>query len=250
VPGKRLPASIPLLAGIGGMVVVLVLVGLVLRGTVFSGDTAAVAAALAEAEKLASTGKLEEAITLLQHTEAEGEEANRLNQRALEYTRQLRAKNRSGPAAAGEARKALIEGRRLKAMLLVREGLAKVPGDPELVAVENEIVAYSPAYVALADAVASRKWESVRASAARILERYPGEEEAERHWRAATFNAAVAALRGYQVAAAHRLLQELQSKGDDPEVKRLTEMAGSYLSRPVDPRYQIFVGTIALRPLE
>ena len=249
-PGRRLPVSIPLLAGIGGMVVVLVLVGLVLRGTVFSGNAAAVAAALTEAERLVGEGKLQDAITLLQNTEAEGEEANQLNQRALEYTRQLRAKSRSGPAPASEARKALAEGRRLRAMQLVREGLAKVPGDPELVAVADEIAAYSPAYGPLSDAAAGRKWEAARAHAAQILERHPGDAEADRHWRTATFNSAVVALRGYQVAAAHRLLQELQSRGDDPEVGRLTEMAGSYLSRPVDPRYQIFVGTIELRRLE
>ena len=249
-PGKRLPVSIPLLAGIGGMVVVLVLAGLVLRGTVFSGDAAAVAAALAEADALVSQGKLEEAITLLQNTEAEGEEANQLNQRALEYTRQLRTRNKPAQSQISEARKALDEGKRLKAFQLARDGLAKVPGDPELVALQDEIAAYSQAIGPLADAVAGNKWESARMSAAQILERHPGDAEAARLWQAATFNAAVAALRGYQVAAAQRLLLELGSKGDDPEVRRLTEMAGSYLSRPVDPRYQIFVGTIALRPVE
>jgi len=249
-PGRRLPVSIPLLAGIGGMVVVLALVGLLLRGTVFSSDAAAAAAALAEADRLVAAGKLQEAITLLQNTEAEGEEANQLNQRSLELTRQLRARSKTVASSAGDARKALAAGERLKALRLVGEGLAKVPGDPELVAVRDEVVAYAPAYRALAEAIAARKWESARLSAAEILERHPGDPEAASHWRAATFNAAVAALRTYQVAAAHRLLLELQSKGDDPEVKRLAEMAGSYLSRPVDPRYQIFVGTIELRSFE
>ena len=249
-PGRRLPVSIPLLAGIGGMVVVLVLVGLALRGTVFSGGAAAVAAALAEAENLAAAGKLQEAATLLQNTEAEGEEANQLNQRALEYTRQLRARAKAPVSPAGDARKALGEGRRLKALQLVREGLAKIPGDPDLVALQDEITAFSPAYPTLADAVAGKKWDLVRGAASDLLERHPGDAEGERLWNAATFNAAVAALRSYQVAAAHRLLIELQRKGDDVEVKRLVELAGSYLSRPVDPRYQIFVGTIETRPVE
>jgi tetratricopeptide (TPR) repeat protein len=249
-PARRLPVSVPLIAGIGGMVVVLVLVGLVLRGTVFSGNAAAVAAALAEAEKLAAAGKLQEAVTLLQATEAEGEEANQLNQKALEYTRQLRAKARAPVSTAGDARKALAEGRRLKALQLAREGLARIPGDPELVALSDEVLAYSPAFATIADAVAGRKWDLVRAAAADVLARHSGDAEAERLWRAATFNAAVTALRAYQVAAAHRLLLELQARGDDVEVRRLVELAGSYLSRPVDPRYQIFVGTIETRPVE
>jgi tetratricopeptide (TPR) repeat protein len=249
-PDRRLPVSIPLLAGIGGMVAVLVLAGLVLRGTVFSGGAAAVAAALAEAQTLAAQGKLQEAITLLQNTEAEGEEANQLNQKALEYTRQLRAKSKPAVSQSSAARIALDEGKRLKALQLARDGLAKVPGDPELVALQEEITSYSQGFGQLADAIAGGRWESARVCATQILERHPGDPEAERLRQAATFNAAVAALRAYQVAAAHRLLLELGGKGDDPEVKRLTEMAGSYLSRPVDPRYQIFVGTIALRPVE
>ncbi len=248
--GRRLPVSIPLVAGIGGMVVVLVLVGLVLRGRVFSGDAAAVAAALAEAEKLAVAGKLQEAVTLLQTTEAEGEEANQLNQKALEYTRQLRAKAKAPVSTAVDGRKALAEGKRLKALQLAREGLARVPGDPELVALRDEVLAYSPAFATITDAAAGKKWDLVRAAAGEVLERHPDDAEAERLWRAATFNAAVAALRAYQVAAAHRLLIELEKRGDDVEVRRLVELAGSYLSRPVDPRYQIFVGTIEMRPLE
>jgi tetratricopeptide (TPR) repeat protein len=249
-PGRRLPVSVPLVAGIGGMVVVLVLMGLVLRGTVFSGGAAAVAAALAEAEKLAAAGKLQEAVTLLQTTDAEGEEANQLNQKALEYTRQLRAKAKTPISTAVDARKALADGKRLRALQLAREGLARVPGDPELVALRDEVLAYSPAFATIADAAAGKKWDLVRAAAAEVVDRHPGDAEAERLWRAATFNAAVAALRAYQVAAAHRLLVELEKRGDDVEVRRLVELAGSYLSRPVDPRYQIFVGTIETRPLE
>ena len=248
--GRRLPVSIPLVAGIGGMVVVLVLAGLLLRGTVFSGGGAEVTAALAEAEALAAQGKLEEAVTLLQNTQAEGEDANRLGQQALEYTRALRARAKPSASPAAAARQAFAEGRRLRALQLAREGLAKLPGDPELVALRGEIDAFSPAYGPLADAAAAGRWDMVRMNSAQLLERHPGDPEAERVWQAATFNAAVAALRSYQVGPAHRLFLELGSKGDDPEVRRLAEMAGSYLSRPVDPRYEIFVKAIALRALE
>ncbi len=251
-PGKRLPVSIPLLLGIGGMVLVLVFVGLLLRGTVFSGGAQAVTGAIAEADRLAAAGKLQEAITLLQNTEAEGEAANQLNQKALEYARQLKARARPALplAAAAAARRAIGEGKRVKASQVLREGLSKVPGDPDLVMIQNEIGDYSPAIGQLSEAVAARKWETVRTLAAQVLKAHPNDAEADGLWRVATFNAGVTALRGYQVAIAHDLLRELASKGDDPEVKRLVELAASYLSRPVDPRYQIFVSTIELRSAE
>jgi tetratricopeptide (TPR) repeat protein len=248
--GRRLPVSIPLVAAIGGMVLVLVFVGLLLRGTVFSGGAQAVADAIAEADRLAGAGKLQEAITLLQNTEAEGEAANQLNQKALDLARQLRTRNKPAPpAAAAEARSAIAQGKRVKAYQLVREGLAKVPGDPELTQVETDLGNYSPALGALAEAAAAGKWESVKTLAAQVLDRHPTDADADRLWRAATFNAAVVALRSYQVASAHRLLLELAAKGDDPEVKRLVELSASYLARPVDPRYQIFVSSIELRPI-
>jgi hypothetical protein len=249
--GRRLPVSIPLLGAIGGMVLVLVFVGLLLRGTVFSGGAQAAAAAIAEAERLAAAGKLDAAIALLQNTEAEGEAANQLNQKALEYTRALRAKSKPAPPpVAAEARRAIAEGQRVKAYRTVHDALGKVPGDPELVTIENELADYSQAIAPLAGAVAARKWDSVKVFAAQVLERHPTDAEASGLWRAGTFNAAVTALRGYQVASAHQQLLELQKKGDDPEVKRLVELSASYLSRPVDPRYQIFVSEIKLRPLE
>ncbi len=250
-PGKRLPVSIPLLAGIGGMVLVLVFVGLLLRGTVFSGGAQAAANAIAEAERLAAAGRFQEAISLLQNTDAEGEAANQLNQKALEYARLLKAKGRPvPPSVAAEARRAIGDGRRVKAFQVVHEGLARIPGDPELVLIGNELTDYSPAIAPLADAVAGKKWEAIKTLAAQVLERHPTDAEAQRLWRGATFNAGVAALRSYQVASAHGLLRELAGKGDDPEVKRLVELSASYLSRPVDPRYQIFVSTIELRPIE
>jgi len=243
--------SVPLLAAIGGMVLVLVFVGLLLRGTVFSGGDQAASNAIAEADRLARAGRLQEAVTLLQNTEAEGEAANRLNQKALEYARQLKAKSRpaSLPAAA-EARRTIAAGSHLKAYQTLQEGLAKVPGDPELELLVNEIAEYSPAIPPLAVAVRDKKWDQVSTLANQVLDRHPADAEADRLWRVATFNGAVAALRGYQVASAHRLLLQLAAKGDDPEVKRLVELSSSYLSRPVDPRYQIFVATIELRPIE
>jgi hypothetical protein len=72
----------------------------------------------------------------------------------LEYQHKLKAKAAPKPVADGKAvREALAAGRRVKAMQLVRESLAKVPGDPELTSLQSEITTYAPVIPALADAV-------------------------------------------------------------------------------------------------
>jgi len=52
------------------------------------------------------------------------------------------------------------------------------------------------------------------------------------------------------VAQGHDLLVQLSIVSPDPETMRLKDLAKSYLSRPADPRYQIFVTNIELRTLE
>jgi hypothetical protein len=83
-----------------------------------------------------------------------------------------------------------------------------------------------------------------------VLKEHPGDTEAQRIWSVATFNAAVLQLRKYQVAQGHDLLEQLAIASPDPEALRLKDLAKSYLSRPADPRYQIFVTNVELRTLE
>ncbi|MBZ5587585.1 MAG: hypothetical protein LAO05_03410 [Acidobacteriia bacterium] len=247
--------SLPL-AWIGVGVGILVLVGaaaLFLRGKVFSGGGAAVTEAMAEAEQLAKQGRVQEAVQLLQSLQgqAEGEQANRVNQRVLEYQHRLKAKAAPKPVADGKVvREALAAGRRVKAMQLVRESLAKVPGDPELTSLQSEITTYAPVIPALANAVASKNWESIRSLAEQVLKGHPEDGESLRLWSVATFNVAVLHLRKYQVAEGHELLVELSKRVSDPDAARLQQLAKSYLSRPADPRYQIYVSNVDLRQLE
>ncbi len=250
-PARVAGLPIPVVAAIGGALVLLLAVAFLLRGKLLGGGDGEILAGLAEAEKLASQGQYQQAVTLLQSLEVEGEAANQVRQRLLEYQRQLRStKTPSVPTEATLAREALASGARVKALTLIRQGLAKVPGDKELQALMAEITAVSPVLPALADGVAARDWEAVRQQAAALLQTLPGDEEAQRLWAAATFNLAVTWLRKYQVAAAYGLLQELGTRRGDREVERLKEFADSYRSRPIDPRYQIFVANIELRPLE
>ncbi len=242
---------IPLVAAVGGALVLLLAVGFLLRGKLFGGGESDIQAGLAEAERLAGQGEFQQAVTLLQSLEVEGEAANQVRQRLLEYQRQLRsAKTATAPNEAALARQAVAEGRRVQALLAIREGLAKVPGDKQLEALRAEIAAVHPVLPALAEAVAARDYERVRTHAASLLASLPGDAEGQRLWTAATFDLAVTLLRKYQVAAAYALLQELTARGDDPEAVRLKEFAATYRSRPVDPRYQIFVASVELRPLE
>ncbi|HQT93036.1 MAG: hypothetical protein B7Z61_05480 [Acidobacteria bacterium 37-71-11] len=262
---ERVPGAVPAVAKrlaalplvwIGVAVAVLAIAGgaaFVLRGKVFSSPGAAVTEALAESEQLAKQGRLQAAIEVLQSLQGqvEGEQANRVNQRILEYQRKLKATTAPAPATDSKAVKdALAAGLRVKAMGLVRAGLAKVPGDPELARLESELTAYAPALSPLADAVANKNWDSIRSLADQVLKSHPDDAEVGRLWSAATFNLAVIELRKYKVADGHKLLVELSKRATDPDVERLRELAKSYLSRPVDPRYQIFVSNVELRQVQ
>ncbi|HVN76371.1 MAG TPA: hypothetical protein VMT19_08650 [Thermoanaerobaculaceae bacterium] len=254
-PQRARRAPLPL-AWIGIALGVLVLAGvavLVFRGKVFSSGKTAAISALAESEQLAKQGRLQDAIQLLQSLQGgiEGELANRVNQRVLEYQRRLKAASAPKPVASDQAVKnALAASHHVKAMILVREGLAKVPGDAGLVKLQSEITAYDPAIPALADAVAGKNWESIRSLTDQILKNHPEDPEALHLWSVATFNIAVLHLRKYQVAEGHELLVELSKRVTDPDADRLQQLAKSYLSRPVDPRYQIFVSNVDLRQVD
>ncbi len=252
---RRLVASLPLgwIAAVVGVLVVAGGAAFLLRGKVFSGGGAAVAEAMAESEQLAKQGRLQEATQLLQSLQGqvEGEQANRVNQRVLEYQRRLKAK--AAPQPVSEAKtiaEALAAGHRVKAMRLIRDGLARVPGDPELVRLQSEVTAYDPVIPALAAAVAARSWESIRSLADQVLKGHPGDAEVLHLWSVGTFNLAVLQLRKYQVAEGHELLVEISKRDNDPDVERLRALAKSYLSRPADPRYQIFVSNVQLRQIE
>jgi tetratricopeptide (TPR) repeat protein len=244
---------LPWLAIGATLVVILLVAGFLFRGKVFSGGGGAVADALAESEQLARQGQLQEAIRLLQSLQgqAEGEQANQVNQRVLEFQRRLKAKAAPQQVTGNKAISDLLaSGQRVKAMRQLHEGLERIPGDPELLKLQSEITSYSTTIPALADAIGNRSWETIRNLAAQVLKEHPDDTEVQRIWSVATFNAAVLQLRKYQVAQGHDLLVQLKLSSPDPEASRLEELAKSYLSRPADPRYQIFVSNVDLRTLE
>ncbi|MGE5235664.1 MAG: hypothetical protein ACM3O7_04905 [Acidobacteriota bacterium] len=252
-PRRRLAVPIPILLIVVVLAALLTVGFFLVRGKIFSSGGGAIAEGLNEAEGLAGSGRLQEAVTLLQSLQGqvEGEQATQLNQRILEYQRRLKAKAAaSRKADTAPIRKLLAEGKRLKALRLVREGLAGFPGNADLLALQGEITAYSSSLPTLVNAGAGERWEDVRQLAQQILRDHPGDAEVRKVSENATFNQAVVLLRQYKVPEAHALLDDLVKQSNDPEALRLRDLAKSYLSKPVDPRYQIFVTNVELHPLE
>jgi hypothetical protein len=74
--------------------------------------------------------------------QSEGELAQQLSQRLLEYQRQLKARSAPAQGASVEPiRQAIAAGQRLRALRLIREGLGLVPGEPALLAQQAVILA-------------------------------------------------------------------------------------------------------------
>lgn len=250
--GRGLRMPLPLIGIVVLVLGSLAVGGYFLRGKVFSSGGTGIAQSLDDAGKLAQEGRLQEAINLLQSLQgqAEGDESNQLSQRVLEYQRRLKAQAAASRRTdTSPIREELAAGRRVKALRMVREALAKAPSDPDLTALQAEIVQSSPILPALLDAFAAGRWESARQLASQSL-KARDDADVRRVWATATFNQAVVALRQYKVAEANGLLEELVKVTDDAEARRLKEMSVSYLSKPVDPRYQIFVSNLQMRALE
>ncbi len=62
------------------------------------------------------------------------------------------------------------------------------------------------------------------------------------------FNAALSALRSYNLAGARNHLQRLgQRQPQDTDVIRILDFISSYMNRPVDMQLEIFVGSLENR---
>ncbi|MGC8915746.1 MAG: hypothetical protein ACP5NF_02050 [Thermoanaerobaculum sp.] len=243
------PLPLPVLVGVGVVVLVLVILGVVLGGRMLSSGPS-VEDALAKAEELARQGQLQDAIKLLQNLEIEGSRANQVQQRILDYQKQLKKAAPTPPALDLEpARQALAEGKRLKAARLLKEAARKAPHDERLGQLMGEVTAYDPGLPALADAWDRGSWETAARALAAMVENHPEDRDLRQAWQVARFNWAVQLLRAFDVPEAARVLDGLSKETSDPEVARLAELATSYLSRPVDPRYKIFVNSLAFREL-
>lgn len=248
-------AGLPMLwVAAGAGVLVVVLAGaLFMGGRLFSHGSDGVSASLSIADGLAEKGQLGDAIRVLENLsgQLEGEQANLVNERIQSLKKRLKAQATPVPSFDTKTiRATMIAGQRLKAWQMVQDGLAKVPSEPELLAIQGELTSYSALVPSLAAALREENWETARQIAGRLCEDRPEDTEARKVWSVATYNLAVVSLRKYQVTPANSLLGELTKRGGDPVAEKLQQFARSYLSRPADPRYDIFVNNTELRKVD
>jgi hypothetical protein len=113
----------------------------------------------------------------------------------------------------------------------------------------EQIRAYDRLLPSLAEAWERSNWEGAATLCDGLLQAHPQDQELLQAWQVASFNRAVELLRSFQVAEAAKLLEALDKRAGDPEVARLLEFAKSYMARPTDPRYKIFVASLPFRQL-
>ncbi len=248
---KKVPMPV-LLGAVAVAVIGLLIAGaLLIGGKVFSSSGGAVADALAEADRLVSQDRLQDAINLLQSLDVEGPQGQEITQRVLELRRQLKTRPTPMPALdTSKIRDAIASGKRLTAMTMVRVARAKAPGSPELDSLAQELAGYSPALAGASEAVALGQWDLARQRIAQVLRDRPEDPVMQQALDAATYNYAVVLLKRYEIAAANAVLTELAGRSRDGQVVRLKDLASSYLSRSIDPRYEIFVDALEFRQVE
>ncbi len=248
-PKRSLPLPLPVLLGIGLAVVALVVVGLVAGGRIFSTGPV-LEETLRQAEELAQRGQLKDAINLLQALTLEGAEANTVQQRILEYQKRLKGQAPAVPTSdLTPIRQALAEGKYLAAARLWHAANAKASGDPALAELMQQIKSYDPRLPSLVQAWERANWEAAAGLLEEMVAEHGSDGELVQAWQAARYNRSVALLRAFEVAEAAKVLEGLHRETADPEVARAWELAKSYLARPVDPRYKIFVANLAFRQL-
>lgn len=246
---KGLPFPLPVLAGAGLAVVVLVSVALLFGGKVFQRGPS-LEDTLAEAERLAQQGQLKDAVNLLQALNLDGPEANQVQQRILEYQRKLKAQKPAQPAIdLTPITRALGEGRRFQAARLLLAEIKKSPLAEELRPLMAQITAYEPGLPTLSEAWERQNWERAANLLQEMVQAHPEDQELRQASQIARYNYGLKLLRNFSVAEATRVFEQLYQETNDPEIGRVLEMTKSYLTRSVDPRYTIFVNNLSFRDL-
>ncbi|HPC84295.1 MAG TPA: hypothetical protein P5234_13240 [Thermoanaerobaculaceae bacterium] len=253
-PARRIfGLPLPMAAAAGAVLVAVAAGALFFGGKLLFRGSDKTATTISIADALAEKGQLADAIAVLESLsgQLEGERANLVNEKIQTLKRRLKARATPVPSFDASAIRAAIDGgQRMKALRMVQDALQKAPAEPQLLAFQSELSSYSNLLPQLANAVRDGNWEVARQAAGKLRQDRPADTEAAQVWRVATFNLALIALRKYQVAAASSLLNELGKEGDDPQAAKLQAFAKSYLSRPADPRYDLFVTSLEMRKVE
>jgi len=252
-PKRRLPWQWWAMIGAGGLAVVAfslwVASSLMPDKAAPESRVSVVNRVLTDAAELYNTGRVQEAILLLEQNSADDVFQKRIDNRLQEYRRRVATPVPTPvPEGLAACRALLAEGRWMAAYIRAKEELRLHPNDPGLEEVRGQILEVEPAAAALWDARASGDFRAAVAITRDLLEKRPGEAEIVDVYERSLFNAGMNELRAFNLAEADGFISELiRRRPEDEEAQRVREFITTYKSRPIDMQLEIFVGSIPLR---
>ncbi len=213
-------------------------------------DVAAVNRLLEQAEELYRSGRIEEAVHLLQQFTTSSElDQQRIDLRLKKYQEALAPPTPTPiPAAIGEAERLMERGQLLAAYAAVQSGLEAHPRDATLDQLRSEIARAEPQVASLHRAMTGGDWGVAASIAGDLAEEHPSDPEYAAALRRALFNASLAELRVYSLTGAEGYLRQLKRlEPGDEEVDRILDFIDKYKARPVDMQLKIFIGSLSPR---
>ncbi len=204
---------------------------------------------LTEAAELYNTGRVQEAILLLEQNSADDVFQKRIDNRLQEYRRRVATPVPTPvPEGLAACRALLAEGRWMAAYSRAKEELRLHPNDPGLEEIRGQILEVEPAAAALWEAKASGDFRAAVAITRDLLEQRPGEAEIVDVYERSLFNAGMSELKAFNLTEADGFIAELiRRRPEDEEAQRVRQFITIYKSRPIDMQLEIFVGSIPPR---
>ncbi len=252
-PKRRLPWQWWAMIGVGGLAVVAfslwVASSLMPDKAPPESRVSVVNRVLTEAAELYNTGRVQEAILLLEQNSADDVFQKRIDSRLQEYRRRVATPVPTPvPEGLAACRALLAEGRWMTAYIRAKDELRLHPNDPGLEEIRGQILEVEPAAAALWDARASGDYRAAVAITRDLLQKRPGEAEIVDVYERSLFNAGMSELKAFNLAEADGFIAELiRRRPEDEEARRVREFITTYMSRPIDMQLEIFVGSIPLR---
>lgn len=252
-PKRRLPWQWWAMIGVGGLAIVAfslwVASSLMPDKAPPESRVSVVNRVLTEAAELYNTGRVQEAILLLEQNSADDVFQKRIDTRLEEYRRRVATPVPTPvPEGLAACRALLAEGRWMAAYIRAKDELRLHPNDPGLEEIRGQILEVEPAAAALWDARASGDYRAAVAITRDLLAKRPGEAEIVDVYERSLFNAGMSELKAFNLAEADGFIAELiRRRPEDEEARRVREFITTYKSRPIDMQLEIFVGSIPPR---
>ncbi len=204
---------------------------------------------LVEATELFNTGRVDEAILLLEQNSANDIFQKRIDERLAQYRREVATPVPTPvPEGLAACRALLEEGRWMAAYARAMQELKLHPNDPGLEAVRQQVLEHEPEARPLWKAMADGDYRAAVGIARDLLDTRPDDREVVDIYERSLFNAGMTELRAFNLNESERFISELAERHpDDDEVQRVLQFINTYKSRPADMQLEIFVGSIPMR---